>query len=354
MKVVVRPYKSSDLRSVVTKLRTFAFAEHYTEDPGAFDVEWNSSVWRWLETHPLADDMHRWVLDHDGQAVGFLAAVPQFYRIDGRRVVAHTPAEYMVFPGYGFYALSLMRKLFRTCENYVACNLPETSIKVEKRLGAEETGSLRYAVKLLDTSLLERFPAPVSRSLNLGLRAADRTLIFGLGGSLKVEELSGFDASFDDLFERTAAALPCLPEKGTSFLRWRYEEGPQWPVTILGVRDEGDLLGYAVLRVAVNGVKGYLLDLTTLPGRHDVARALLRAVVRRFVQEGVRVVVYRFMESSISPRARDLWRLGFFFRNQKAHKLLVKFADRGLQRVARNPANWSYNVGDGEPTFWVR
>jgi hypothetical protein len=329
--------------------------------------------------------------------------MPQFYRINGERVVAHTPADYQVLPQYGFQALSLMRRFFRTCENCVACDMVPAVIAVETRLGAEEVGGLHYAAKLLNVSRLPvpPVPAPVKRLLNIqddaaapargyenesgvesidlqedepppmrprapipipvrkllnrGLRGIDEALDRSLGSSFEVEELEGFDESFGELFEATAAVVPCLPEKNAAFLRWRYGPySPQAPVTVLGVRSEEGLLGYAVLRIVRNGEDGYILDLTTLPGRRDVARALLREAVRRFRQAGVHIVRYRFLKSATSPGSDDLWRLGFFFRNHRRNTLLVKFADRGLHKTANDADNWSYSVGDGEATFWVR
>jgi hypothetical protein len=106
--------------------------------------------------------------------------------------------------------------------------------------------------------------------------------------------------------------------------------------------------------VTVGGDNGYVLDLTTLPGRHDVARSLLRDAIRHFARVGVYIARYRFLESPTSPRAKDLWRLGFFFRNSRRHTLLVKFADYGLHKAALDPTNWSYTTGDGEASFWVR
>jgi hypothetical protein len=142
-------------------------------------------------------------------------------------------------------------------------------------------------------------------------------------------------------------------------LRWRYGTGsPQTPVTILGVRDGEGLLGYAVLGVTVVTPQGfrdaYVLDLTTLPGRRDVARALVRESVRFFRQAGVPLVRYRFLMSPTSPQSSDLLRLGFFYRNARRNMLLTKFADRGLHKTANDTANWSYNIGDGEATFWVK
>jgi hypothetical protein len=146
-----------------------------------------------------------------------------------------------------------------------------------------------------------------------------------------------------------------VPEKDSAFLRWRYGPGsPQFPVTVLGVKEGETLLGYAVLMVTMTGQDGNVLDLTTLPERRDVARALLRESVRFFRRVGVQIVRYRFLESATSPRSSDLRRLGFFYRKGRRHSLLVKFADRDLHNTANDTANWSYTVGDGEASFWTR
>ena len=395
MKAVVRPLESTDLPGF-KKLRTTVYS-HY---PEAFEHDWHSSVWRWLESHPASSELHRWVLENEeGEVVGHLAATPQFYRINGQRVLAHTPADFQVLPQYGFHALLLMRKFFRTVDNCVACDMLPAVIGVETRLGAEVAGDLHYAAKLLNVSRLPvpPIPAPVKRFLNLqerpgaepqdaqeqlaappprsrprapipapikgllngGLRVLDEALGSGLGKNLKVEVLEGFDESFDELFEKVALKVPCLPEKDVAFLRWRYSPAsPQTPVTVLGVRDGESLLGYAVLRVTRKGSDGlhdaYILDLTTLPGRHDVARVLLRESVPHFRQAGVPIVRYRFLMSPTSARSSDLWRLGFFYRNKRRNTLLVKLADRDLHKIANDTANWSYSIGDGEATFWVR
>ena len=76
--------------------------------------------------------------------VGHLAATPQYYRINGQRVVAHTPADYQVLPQYGFQALLLMRTFFRSTQNCVAVDMLPSVIAVETRLGAEEAGHMQY------------------------------------------------------------------------------------------------------------------------------------------------------------------------------------------------------------------
>jgi hypothetical protein len=309
----------------------------------------------------------------------------------------------MVLPQHGFQAIMLMRSFFRQTENCVVCDMVPAVIGVEARLGAEVVGDLKYAAKLMNVSRLPMpsVPAPLRRLLKLpqqfapargftdrpgaepqdaeehvappaprprvpiprplqgllngGLRVVDEALSSGFGGDLEAEELEGFDDSFDDLFERVAAVVPCTAEKDTAFLRWRYGPGsPQAPVTVLGVRSGGRMLGYAVLRTAFHGQDGYILDLTTLPGRQDVVRVLLRETVRSFRRMGVQIIRYRFVESPTSPRSADLRRLGFFYRRGRRHKLLTKFADNSLRETTGDLVNWSLSFGDSEAGFWLR
>jgi hypothetical protein len=169
MKVVVRALDEPSLEDGVAKLRIHV----YPQFPETRDVEFYSSAYRWLKSHPLGNEMHRWVAVADGgQVVGHLAATPQYYRIGGQRVVAHTPCDYMVHSRYGFQALSLMRRFFRATENCVACDMVPAVIGVESLLGAEVAGQLQYAAKLLNVSRLPSppTPSPVRRLLNPGER----------------------------------------------------------------------------------------------------------------------------------------------------------------------------------------
>jgi len=400
MKAAVKPVESPELEDKIAQLRILS----YPDFPEVHDVDYYSALYRWYQEHPLSGKTYRWVaVTEEGEVVGHLTAFPQFYRIDGQRVVAHTPGDYMVLPQHGFQAIMLMRSFFRQVENCVVCDMVPAVIGVETRLGAEVVGDLPYAAKLMNVSRLpmppvpaplrrllrlpEQFapargftdrpgaeaheveehvappaarprapiPRPLQGLMNRGLQAVDEALGRGLGGDLEAEVLDSFDDSFDDLFERVAAVVPCLAEKDAAFLRWRYGPGsPQAPVTVLGVRSRGRMLGYAVLKAAFHGQDGYILDLTTLPGRQDVVGALLRETVRSFRRMGVQIIRYRFVESPSSPRSTDLWRLGFFFRRGRRHKLLVKFTDSGLHETTGDLANWSLSFGDGEAGFWLR
>ena len=364
--VVLRPYEDRDLQGTLD-LRPRVY-------PGwkdASDAAWHTAVYEWLARNPVDAPTHRWVLDDGGSIVGHLAAVPLRYRIAGESVVAHTPTDYMAVPGYGFHAVSLMRTFFATCPSYVACNVIGDVTKIEGLFGPTEVGRLQHAVKVLDVGryprLPRQFPRPLANVAAAGLRAVDEVRIRASRSGLEVHEddpASAFDESFDRLFETATAAVPCIAEKTSAFLRWRYGPGTPRPVRVLTVRaTDGSLEGYAVARTTVSS-DGFILDLTTQPGRRDVVRALLAEAIRRFWRDRAFVVRYRFLPSVLSPTTTDMGRLGFRFpggergvlpgaRPERQLELSIRLADPASQASAADPKHWSYNLGDGEASFWV-
>ncbi len=392
-KAKVRPFEEGDARGV-GELRVSAFP--YL--PEVKELGFYDGVYEWLGTHPLAGEIHRWVAaTEDGEIVGHLAATPLYYRVNGRRVVAHSPGDYMGHPDYGFHALMLMRKFFSTCENCVSLDMVPEVIGVQSKFGAVDAGQLQYAAKLLNVSRLpmpgpvERLlspegqaspngrpspegmeqppepegyqpprprapiPSPVKGLMNGGLRLMDEALGGAFAGGPKVVPTQQFDESFDAFFEKVAAGVSCVVEKDAAFLRWRYGPGsPQAPVTVLVVREAGGLAGYAVVRTVSGGQDGYVFDLVALPGRRDVARALLRESVRLLREAGAHIIRYRFAESPTGPRSPDLLRLGFFHRHGRRNTLMTKFADEVQHERATSVSRWSYNIGDGEAAFWLR
>ena len=194
-------------------------------------------------SHPLGDEMHRWIaVTGDDQVVGHLAATPQYYRINEQRVVAHTPCDYMVNPRHGFQALSLMRAFLRATRNCVACDMVPAVMEVESRLGAEVAGQLQYAVKLLNVS---RLPTPSLPALALRPR------------------------------------LSPVPRDRSA------REGRRDPTWLLHCA-YGDL----------DRPRRYILDLDTLPAHRDVLRTLLRESVRFFRRVGVQMI----RSGSVNPR----------------------------------------------------
>lgn len=361
--MLVRPYELADDEGLA-RLRTQA----YPDWPEAREEAWHRSIYRWLAESPLAAQMYRWVAATEDTVVGHLAAVPIPYLVAGHPVVGYTPTDFMSSPGYGFHALSLMRLFFRTCTDYVACDSIPEALAIEKRFGATEVGDLFSEIKLLDPSGYPHRPRGLPRAAlviaGLVTRTMDRALT-SAGRSVPITVLNGFDDRFDDLLARVGAGVPCTVQKDAAFLNWRYGAGsPQHVPAILVVLSGGSLLGYAIMRSTKDG-DAYLMDLTASPGRPDVARGLLHGVVDQARQAGAAFLRYRFVASPTSPSARALARLGFLnrdgsrytlpgLRTDRRHTLLVRFADEDTHSIASGINHWSYNIGDGEVSFWVK
>jgi len=400
-KARIRQLEPGESQDGASRLRILAYPDHEdVRDTGFFD-----RMYSWYGRHPLADRMRRWISEtEDGEVVGHLAAMPLYYRIGGERVVAHTPGDYMVHPDHSFQALALMRRFFREVDNCFACDMVPAVISVETRFGAEVAGQMQYAAKLLNVSRLpvpsmpERLrkalrlpsqfspsrgytghqdeghaalgepepapqprprapiPAPLKSALNGGLEALDKALMRGYGAGYEVEAIDHFDESFDEFFEKVAAVVPCLQEKDSAFLNWRYgPDSPTHPVEVLAVRGGQGLLGYAVVKFLPKSGDAFILDLMSLPGYTQVARALVRESVRYFRKRGAPIIRYRYLESPATPGGSDLLRLGFFSRGEgRRNSILVGFEDEQKHELALDLDNWSYNIGDGEPTFWMR
>jgi hypothetical protein len=72
MKAVVRPLEDAYSESDFLKLRTLV----RPDDPTAYNTDWIAHVWRWVQNHPLGDQIHRWVVEAEGEIVGTLSALP--------------------------------------------------------------------------------------------------------------------------------------------------------------------------------------------------------------------------------------------------------------------------------------
>ncbi len=401
MKGVIRELEPDEPQEKVHQLRVLAYPDHEDVRDFAF-FDW---MYQWYQRHPLAGQMHRWISETaDGEVVGHLAAMPLYYRINGERLVAHTPGDYMVHPEHGFQALALMRRFFKSVDNAFACDMVPAVISVQSRFGAEVAGQMQYAAKLLNVAQLPvppvpeplrkalnlpsyfspargytghqddghaeigepepapeprpraPIPAPLKSALNGGIEAIDRLLAKGYGEGYEVEKVEYFGEEFDRFFEKVAAVVPCIQEKDSAFLNWRYGPGsPQSPVEVIAVRGRQGLLGYAVIKVLDKVEDSFILDLMTLPGYTQVARSLLGECMRYSRQRGAHMIRYRYLESAATPRETDLWRLGFFGRGEnRRNSILIGFEDERRHAMAMDLANWSYNIGDGEPTFWMR
>lgn len=124
-----------------------------------------------------------------------------------------------------------------------------------------------------------RLPRPlIARRLAWRLRMLRQRLAYRAlrfpRGSWSVRTVAEFDERITAFFEAAASAFDLIQVRDREFLNWRYADRRAGPFTIRIAEDGDTILGYVVVRALATGAD--LADLLVLPGRDDVAYALVR------------------------------------------------------------------------------
>jgi hypothetical protein len=101
----------------------------------------------------------------------------------------------------------------------------------------------------------------------------------------EIRELERFDDRCDALWRVARSELDVAIVRDQAHLQWRYGDARGGPSTLLAAEQEGELIGWAVLKS--DGRSGYLADLLVAPGREDASEALARTSLARLDGEGV-------------------------------------------------------------------
>lgn len=307
--------------------------------------------WDWSQVENLCpENSPKWVLDAEGTVVGFLGTVPIPYRIGGKRVMTHSPCDYMVATPYRFHGIKLLRECYRACDFNVSLDDMPATIAVSKFLKAQQNGTMRRFDKVLDARLglrswpsLRALPPMVWDWARAGLALSDMPAMLRLPS---VNPYTGnFGPSFDRLFERCLSADPqqATVERDSRYLNWRYgPRSPQAHKTVGIVEEGGDLAGYVVCCVSRDeSHRGFILELVTAPGS---STSLIDALISFAARE---------------LRRQDAWTMRWFLlgdEEQKKREHLARWGFRRkdftyelLSRLPERPQGvWRQQFGDGE------
>ena len=106
----------------------------------------------------------------------------------------------------------------------------------------------------------------------------------------EIRRVDAFDECFDKLWRR-AGRFDFVSDRSSDFLNWRYMDERGGQHTVFAASEEDNVLGYIAL--LENEGRGQILDLFTLPDRHDVALSLIQRGVDFFSDAGSYVVECR-------------------------------------------------------------
>ena len=200
------------------------------------------------------------VLSEGALPVGVATIGRRRMRDPGGEWVAGFLADFIVAPDHRglFPALHLQREILRhgTQEHRVLFGAPNrASEAVVKRAGYRRLGMLVRSVRVLRArSYLARWIPPwiatIAGAAADGVRLVGDALRGMAYRKLHAEWMDAPDASFDDLWQRTAARANVIGVRDRSFLDWRFVKYPYARHRFLAVRGPaGKLLAYAVCHV---------------------------------------------------------------------------------------------------------
>ncbi len=95
------------------------------------------------------------------------------------------------------------------------------------------------------------------------------------GRSWTVCIAASLDSRVDGLFDAAAEQFDFLVVRDREYLNWRFNDRRAGKFTIYVAERGNELLGYVVLTSDRRRKKGYIADILTVPGPHDIARSLI-------------------------------------------------------------------------------
>ena len=316
----------------------------------------NERFLRWqYDENPAGLALSALARTRPGELIGQFGALPLRLSVDGEErlgalglnVVTHEAFQRQgVFVALGRAADERMAQAGAT----IAFAMPnENSFPgFVRHLGYTHAGDVPFLVRLVNVRRLaaRRLPLPGLPALAALLarpfapplpRAPEQA------AGITVERVEQFDAEFDTFWQRVRGRERVMVVRDASYLDWRFRRIPLRRYEIYRARDDGELVGYTVLRQAdVLGMRaGLVVDFLT--GNPDAGRALLSQALARFASEDVDLLAALML--SHTPEYRLLRRAGF----RPLPRALLPQRFRLVARdgaAVRDLRSWFFTMGD--------
>jgi hypothetical protein len=155
-----------------------------------------------------------------------------------------------------------------------------------------------------------------------------------------LEEACVFGTEFDEMFERSVAEHAVVCSRDSQYLGWRYLDAPAHRQTPLGVRRNGELVGFVALERA--GEFAAIADLYSAPDP-KLIDAILQLVIEYAHAAGCSILeTSGTQDSAFSRRLR---RHGFIGREERGFQVAVQATDPHVA-VLIDPRSWHFTEAD--------
>ncbi len=234
----------------------------------------------------------------------------------------------------------------------LAFGLPNRrSAHIFLRLGWEQVGTVRpwtFLLRADEVAKREEFKQGRLRALfrgrnRAGCERARRAL--GAAGT-EAAPLERFPDEVGELSRAVEPRFGFMVRRDAAYLNWRFRENPSGLHSAVGLRRDGELVGYAVVQKprGDDGV-GYLVDV--LAADDEVARACVGAGLARLEELDASVVRATAIDGSWW--AGILEGAGFLRPRDEDHLIVILHPhrpDHPLVAAARDTASWYFTDGD--------
>lgn len=320
----------------------------------AHDLNEHQVRYDWLCRCPIAPPRF-WLAMKDGEVVGTAGVGVRRVSVGGKAVLAGIAGDFAVDKKHRMLqpALSLQKAVTGSLSDGLdlVYGLPnDNAVVVFQRQGYRKVGALRRYVKVLRTTKFlkgaagwKRKAALLSPLADLWLRLRSRDTWHRTATGRVLEPIQRFDARFDDLWSRAAAAAPLMGVRTSDFLNWRYPDCPlqRYQTLALSEGTGGRLVGYITWYSGDDGqvrVADWVTD-----GSPNAADDLLAGLVRMARGNGAASVACELLGATALEGV--LHRFGFAERECGA-RLMVTASSACEGAAGNGTTSWYFLRGD--------
>jgi hypothetical protein len=338
-----RLYHSGDEEEIIQLLRSCFSSWNNLEKPLDY---WK---WKYLDA-PLGSIIR--LAETNGKIVGVGHGVLLNVKIGSNMILSQMSGDvttHIDFRGKGIYTmLDLFNDKTReekkvmfnysTSRNPIILNLKR---KIERVIFPHP---ISYLVRINDIKLhLKNRPMKNSSLLQFGYKVMElfnkREHISSIQSSdFKIEGISSFDTNINAFWDKVKNYYTFILEKNQKFLNWRYCDPQSGTYFIYEALFNTEVLGYITVKITKEDEysEGFIMDLLTLPGRIDVANALLNRATDLIDNKDVNIIYYESVDNN--PYQEVALKNGFI-NSQTGPNVLCVLGDENYKLIKDSSPN---------------
>ena len=192
--------------------------------------------------------------------------------------------DWVVHPDWRLKGVSpaLFAHNAKAADIMLGLGLEDMAYRSVRRAGWMDAARLSLFVRALDPEAcakILKLPALVGKLVPRAMLSGSAYIAGRLAAGvsrLALEPLAAFDERIDALWRSASDDFPVVAKREFQAVRWHFDEGPQQPLfERYGLIRKGELLGYAVVRIA--NWRGYSVARMGHRGQPELAGAGVRA-----------------------------------------------------------------------------